>query len=286
MEFDCVVVRQNMLAELCGAGLWDSERNSEVIQTPPLTEFTPELLEKIRGKNVLIAGGYYNKSMKPILEAAKSVFVFYNSSDEPAREEHKFYQIEHADGFATWTANKVGIDASDFHFKIAKYLDDYQYGYPSEEALCFQNGVYVIDKSTDYEKLMSIGNIEQVIEAGRQKRISNMRIAEQRLKGALEFSVLVDKPCGALTAIGDSPIVDTCLLLAEKSKGGIGFLFRYDLAKNKTFISCRVNEQSGLDAGKIMQKLVGGGGSKPMGGGSIDGLIFPGEFFSERQLKS
>ena len=46
-------------------------------------------------------------------------------------------------------------------------------------------------------------------------------------------------------ALGDSPIVLSCIKLAQKT--GIGMLVRYK--DNKTFVSCRVTKESGDNAG-------------------------------------
>lgn len=78
-----------------------------------------------------------------------------------------------------------------------------------------------------------------------------------------------------LVAIGDSPIIMTCLLLTENSPSGVGLLFRYDLNTGKTFISGRSTKESSIDMGLLMRELIQGGGTRAMGGGSISKLLFP-----------
>lgn len=279
MNFDIVVVRQNMLAELYGAHLWKTYRGAELLLTPPITQMDQDLLEKIKGKNVLVVGGYYRENMEQIVASGKSVSVFYNSSDSViVAEGYKALLGTEYWGFVTWTAGVLTIQ-EDHVLKMAKYLDEYLYGYPSEKAMCFQNGVYVVDQDNDLDKLLTIKSnedVETTISKGKEKLVANRRIADQRLKCAksLTFKAGGDTYT-ALVSIGDSPVVDTCLLLAEKASSGIGMLFRYDLSTGKTFISTRTTKESGVDAGILMKKLVRGGGSKPMGGGSISGLFFP-----------
>lgn len=282
MNFDTVVVRQSMLAELYGAHLWHLHRGSDLLTTPPVTQMDQGLLDKIKGKNILIVGGYYRANMGPILEAAKEVTVFYNSSDaDESVSGYNFVTSLEFTGFLTWTVQQLGLqdDKASPVLRMAHYLDEYLYGYPSEESMCFQNGVYVIDKDNDLEKILTIKSIEDIeatIVKGKEKRINNRRIGEQRWKCAKQLTFKAgDETYSALVGIGDSPIVDTCLLLAEKSPSGIGMLIRYDINTGKTFISTRTTKESGVDAGILMKKLVKGGGSKPMGGGSVSGLFFP-----------
>jgi hypothetical protein len=277
MAYQLIVVRRNMLAELYGAHLWATHTNTEIFDTSALTEMTPDQLEKIRNKNILIVGGYFKSNMKPILAEAKEVTVFFNTSDlDDQQPDHKFITAEPLSGFLSWTIQQLGIVES-CTVQIAKYLDEYLYGYPSEESLCFQNGVYTIDKPSDLERLLTIQSnkdIESTIAKGKKKRVANLRIAQQRLEASKQFIVYFDgKPYPATVAIGDSPIVDSCILLAQQT--GIGILFRYNLAAKKTFLSCRTTKESGIDAGHLMKQLVNGGGSVPMGGGSINELLLP-----------
>ncbi len=266
MEFDTIVVRESMLGENYGAYLWNLHHGIELLKTEPITKMDDDLLDKIEGKHILIVGGYYRNNMEPILKAAKTVKVFDSTT-----------------GFLTWTVEQLEIKDETI-LTMARYIDNYQYGYPSEEALCFQNGVYCIDKDTDLDKILTIKSLDDinlVLINGKTKRISNLRLAEQRLKCSKQLSLKIeDQTYNVLVGIGDSPVVDTCLLLANKSSNGIGMLFRYDLLNNKTFISTRTTEMSEVNAGVLMKKLIGGDGTKSMGGGSIQGLFFPEQLFS------
>ena len=280
--FDFVIIRQNMLAEVYGAYIWQQFCACGIITTPPLVKLDESVLEKITGKNVLIVGRYYRNNMDEIVKVAKDVSVFFNESDElPKACNYACFKASKGQGFTTWTLDQTNYDEEHQHVaKIAEYLDEYLYGFPSEEALCFQNGVYTIDKPTDLEKILTIQGSEDIkstILRGKQKRTSNLRIAEQRAKCAAMFLFTLDDgdQFEALVTIGDSPIVDTCILLSEMSPTGIGMSFRYDVKNGKTLISMRVTKESGLDAGLLMSKYIGGGGSQAMGGGSISFLVFP-----------
>ena len=279
--FDVVVVRRAMLNEEYGAHLWKTLTGAEVLTTDPVVKMTESYLEQITGKRVLLVGGYYRDNMDPIVERAKSVFIFFNTSDD-VQPNSECVIAKEGVGFLMWTVKKLNIvDVVTNH--IAQYLDEYLYGYPSDESLCFQNGVYVIQQPTEVEKILTVkteDDITRVLEQGRIKRINNLRIAIIRLGNATEIAfTLRGVSHSALVVIGDTPIVDTCLLLAEKSQGGLGIMFRYDLEKKRTMISARATKESGIDAGQLMKALVKGGGSKPMGGGSVDELVFPGDFF-------
>lgn len=142
---------------------------------------------------------------------------------------------------------------------MARYLDDYLYGYPSEESLCFQNGLYAIDKDDDLDKILTIKSnedINAIIAKGREKRINNRRISGQRLKCVKQLTFKAGDE--TYSALGDTPVVDTCLLLADKSPSGIGMLFRYDINTGKTSISTRTTKESEVDAGLLMKNLVEG----------------------------
>jgi hypothetical protein len=279
MDYDLVVVRETMLVEVYGTFLWQKYLNKgNVIATKPITEMDNATVAEIKGKNILLVGGYYRENMSPILASANSVTVYYSESDIDETSHFLTYKVVISSGFASWMAQQLCIK-DELIIKIAKYLDEYAYGDPSEDSLCFQTGLYTIDKPKDLDKVASISsiqNVEDVIALGKSKRIANLRVADQRVKSSKELTVTVDnKPYKALVSIGDSPIVDTCLLLAKKSTQGIGILFRYDMSANKTFVSARTTKESGINAGQLMKSLVNGGGSRYMGGGSVSTLLFP-----------
>lgn len=286
MSFDIIFARKSMLAETYGGYLLkESCPESELFLTENITEFTPEMLTTIKDKNILIIGGYYRENIKEITRSATMTTVFYNSSDFPEflKNGSPSYSIiigtEHR-GFLSWVIRYLHIK-EDYIRLMGRYLDEYLYGYPSEESLRFQQGVYSIQRETDLEKILtikSVADVEDAIEVGSIKRFSNLRHAKQRLTTAYVYPIRYDgRLISATVSIGDSPIVDTCILLAEHT--GVGILFRYDLRNNKTFVSCRTTEKSDIDAGKLMKQFIGGGGSYVMGGGSVDGLKFPHELF-------
>ena len=275
--YDYVIARRNMLAEVFGAYLWSCTTKSEHIFTDPDVKMTDANLKLITGKSVLIVGGYYRDNMAPIINAAADVTVFYNASDDVIS--HDGYTVVRGtstSGFLSWTVNKLNVTLP-YVCRMADLLDQYLYGWPTEEALCFQNGIYTIDKPDDLGKLLSVlsdADIDAIIVAGRTKRIANKRIADERVKKSSVYTFNVNgTKYRAAISIGDSPIVDTCIALAVQT--GIGILLRYDLAAEKTFMSIRTTRESGIDAGKLAGDLVGGGGSMSMGGGQIGGLHFP-----------
>lgn len=252
-----------MMAEVYCANLW----KREILATPPITEMSKDLLQKISGRAILIVGGYFRQNMDAINKSAKSVFV---------------YESEEKDSFISWTIDALSkVIPNPITFKICQFLEEYLYGDPSEDSLNFQNGIYCLDGRTDQEKLESIqdmADIRRVLEKGSERRIANKRTAEHRLTTAVPITIKLDgSEYKALVAIGDSPIVDTCIVLAQNSPDGFGILYRYDLFANKTFMTCRSTTTSKVHAGKYAQEWSGGsgGGTKICGGASITGLVFP-----------
>lgn len=268
-----------MLAECFGAEVLRMYNGAIVVMTDPVVAPTHDLLDQITGQNVLIVGGYYRGKLSEFLAVAKSVTVFYNTSDTPDDVEHLILKASPNRGFASYAVETANTENKELLMKIAVWLDEYLYGFPSENSLKFQNGVYTLDAKTDVEKVKLIMNgtwaIEDVLDVGAVKRHQNLVVARERLEEAREYTVLGKK---VLVAIGGSPIVDSCILLSQRT--GIGMLVRYDQQKKRTFVSCRVTEASGEDAGAIMHAFINGGGSRPMGGGSIDGILSLDELFS------
>ena len=275
-----IVVRKTMLAECFGAEVLRTYHGVEVIGTDPLVAPTPELLQQVSGKDVLIVGGYYTKSLSEFVAVAKSVTVFYNTSDVPSETPHTIVRAESNRGFATYAVKKASVNDG-LLGDIAEWLDEYLYGFPSQQSLQFQNGIYTLDAPTDIEKLKLVidgkHDIVDVLERGAKKRAEhNLVIAGERFAAAKEYTVLGKK---VLVAVGGSPIVDTCLMLCKPT--GIGMLVRYDEEKQRTLVSCRVTEESGENAGTIMQQFIGGGGSRPMGGGSVPDILTLDELFAK-----
>jgi hypothetical protein len=279
MNFNTVVVRKQMLAECFGAHLWNKMSDIKIMVTDAVTEMNNSMLEEIKDKDVLIVGGYYKNNMKPIIYAAKNLTIFYNNSDKYNQSNDYIALVADKNkGFASWTVEQLKI-SDDYILRIADYLDQYLYGHPSEEALCFQNGVYMLNGVTDLEKIKTIKNhedIENAIEKGREKRINNLRIAKNRADWSTELPLKFNNNVyNVCVAIGDSPIVDTCIVLADRSSSGIGLLLRYDLKSKRTYLSARVKHGVEVNMGEFMHSLVGGGGSYVMGGGSVSGFVSP-----------
>jgi hypothetical protein len=296
MHPEVIIVREMMIAECFGAHLWSvaaelRDQPMHVLYTKAQVSLSESEMESIRGANVLIVGGYYRDHMPEIIAAAAKVWVFHNNSDEQMEGYETLLPRSATEGFASFalqsiTSEGVSLDNVETLKEVVGHLDSYLYGWPSEEAMCFQNGVYLIDKPTDLEKLLTIKTIQDVnstMQNGRLKRRANLRIAEQRLKWARAFNIAYGAKTlsiySVLVGFGDSPVVDTCRLLAEKSADGIGILVRYNLEAERTFFSVGTTERSSHDAGEIAKVLFDGGGSQPMGGGSLAGIINPLEFF-------
>jgi hypothetical protein len=211
------------------------------------------------------------------------VTVFLNSSDPIPDAWINPIRASENKGFLSWVLQeKIKTPVL---LQIGEYLDSYLYGWPTEEALAFQNGVYTLTGNSNLEKILQVQtqeDIAEVIEKGKIKRNANKEIAAGRVRDA---TTIMYQGVQVLVGFGDSPIVDTCIALAEKAPSGIGILFRYNLKDKRTFISVRVTEGNSLRAGDIAQVLIGGGGSHSMGGGSTDGLIFPEELFASKRAQ-
>lgn len=272
MEIDIVVIRQSMLPELYAGHLWKEHHGSTLLLTASVNQMDDQCLAMISDKSVLIVGHYYANSMDSIIEVAKSVTVFVSiESAIKSTESCRYITSDKYTGFLTWTIQQLGIQQQHI-IRIGQYLDQYFYGYPCEEAVCFRNEIFMIDK------LLAINDEQEVdtlVINGRTEMANN-----EVLKGYLRTAKEVDFTIGnntytALVGIGDIYVGDGCWLLAHNSTSGIGMLFRYDLSQNKTSISIRTTQKSGIHAGALLKKLVGGGGYPSMAGGSISKLLFP-----------
>jgi hypothetical protein len=212
---------------------------------------------------VLIYGGYYRENHENIVKSAKSVARVVQE-DEESKDWSESVELIRACP-CEWTIKnderKYGTDnkIEQHHDEIGRHLDNYLYRYPSENDLNFQNGVYVIDAPTDLDKvkkITSMNDIANCIEQGKEKRQQNERIAQQRLAR----STVIQKKFGddileICISEGDSPIVDTCFLLAKNSKSKVGALFRHDCSLDKTFLSVYCLEESGRKASKIAKRM-------------------------------
>lgn len=282
-----IVVRRTMLSELFGAELMRRYHKSKVIATDPLVVPTPELLAEVFGHNVFLVGGYYSKSLDMFREVVKSLTIFYNSGDTIDDGNHTIIKASPNTGFATFMLGFISPPTR--YCRIAQYLDDYYYGFPTKESMIFVNGVHAIAKSnslpeTDCSTVEMIPlmndfySIKNIEEAGTAKYKKNLAIAKSRLENAKQYSILGNM---ATVAIGGSPIVMTCLLLADVT--GIGILVRHDEKQNRTYLSCRTTESSGINAGDLMRRFINGGGSHNVAGGSIIGIqTLDDIFFNER----
>ncbi len=280
MSYDLVIARGIMLNEVYGAYLWRTHKKIDTLITEPITKLSLSNIEEtIKNKNILIVGGYYHDNMEPITASAKKVTVFCNSSDasELKQVNYEIIIAKEGKGFLTWTIDQLKI-TDPVTYGIIGHLDDYMYGFPSSADIYFQAGLHAINLPTNLDKLLTIKTLEDIIKTCEYGKTlpSNKETAQKRLDTAVEVELSYDeKKYGALVAVGDTHLVETCMLLAERSKSGVGILLRYDLKHGRTFFSCRVTKESSLDAGLIMFKLFKGGGSKSNGGASVDSLFLP-----------
>lgn len=278
-----VVCRDTIPCEIyCGHLIKSVFQDVNVIHTRAITKMGEEMLGTLKDKNVIIYGGYYRHSHKEILNVAKSVCCIVQNERLQNWDPHVFLFHDFA---CAWTIDRirkmVSFDGciTDKQVKIGDMLDEYMYNYPGEEAMNFQNGLYLIDAPNDLEKLKRVETEDKIahcIEEGRKKRLNNFMLAQERVKKA----ILLTKKIGGehitmLISEGDSPIVDTCNALAKASPSGIGALVRHDYHLERTYVSICATRDSGMEASTIARDWVNGGGSKFMGGGSIDGLAFP-----------
>jgi hypothetical protein len=293
-ENTVVVCRKNMLAEVyCGYIIQCCLPGIEIIHTDALTKMDDATLEKVRGKDALIYGGYYRgvENHKAILEKANSMTVVIQDEDMKNKKEWMEIVTLISGKPCEQTLNLLSLHFGEekektleriggtFHRRICHHLDMYLYDYPEDDDINFQNGVYIIDASNDLEKIKLIQSDQGVsacIEKGKQKCQNNLGVAQQRVNKSIEIQKLIGgKPIAIRVAEGDSPIVDSCRLLAKNSSSRVGAMFRHDIRLGKTFVSICCLKESGFEACTIAREWMNGGGSPFMGGCSREGLFFP-----------
>jgi len=194
---------------------------------------------------------------------ANKVKVFLNTSDTQYAGGYECIRATSGTGFVSYVTANMDNDENKV---VASHLDAYLYGWPSDDDCSFQYGIYSI-AGQNFEKVIETIEGEEpryIIERGSYAKNDKQAIAKNRLA----TSVII--PFGDYqikVAIGDSPIVETCGMLAQET--GIGMLVRYDLRKNKTFISIRIAlhmaDVNGIKAGELAHAIIGGGGSESMG---------------------
>jgi hypothetical protein len=294
-----IIIRKNILAELFAAHLLIKYKiYHEYILTDHITSLTEDILKRITGKNVLIFGGYYQKSLEPILAVVKTLAIVLSESTDPYKDAYKDREILQVYQSPPCTYALQSCNVDDIEKQMSLYIDDYLYGqHPNDEAMNFQQGIYDIDKPTDLEKLLSIQNkddIQLCLENGAIKRLNNQRQVKWRIEGAVEVKY---EGKAIMVSEGDYPVVDTCYLLAKLSPDGIGLAIRHHYKLNKTFLSvCCLKENAGELIKKLMNQIqqkyeleigrdaeenekASGGGSPFMGGGSCYGLYFYNKIF-------
>jgi hypothetical protein len=120
---------------------------------------------------------------------AKSVTVFLNESDPvPKDVSVNILRARECTGFLTYVTEKVDPEyKNDLLHRIATDLDSYLYGFPSENAIKFQNGVYLRPGSNHVESILSIKTMNdyiETVEMGKEKQKANLLVAQARLEAS------------------------------------------------------------------------------------------------------
>jgi hypothetical protein len=189
---------------------------------------------------------------------------------------HIIYVADECTGFATYSIETLGLDHQECYKIPAKHFDSYLYGFPDEATLNFQYGFYALEMKEDMDKFKAIIEHKDLIATmllnGQEIRLRNAGVTQARLENSTEVVVdYKDRTYKMRVAIGDSPIVDSCIKLADNATDGIGCLVRFDLQTRKVFYSIRKSARAdpNLRMGEFIREVFGcGGGSKIQAGGS------------------
>lgn len=279
-----IIVRSSILPEWYGAYLL--ENNYPEQYTVHVTEDITEPTEEMRKmKSILIVGAYYNNSLEKFGNDT-DISLFLNNGDSlvdikslKGNDMKKMldrldvsYANEDSGFLATFVLPKLKVD-DELHTFIT-YLDGYMFSRPTENMLCFTNGIYLQEGKNGIEKILNAyqkKTVDEIIETGRQKRIDNLFVARSRYRsGVVKQFQLGLVTVDAFITYGDSPILDTLLYALEESKADVAILVRPNMKLNKTFFTIRSSKK--FNAGKIAKKLFGGGGSSICGGASVNGI--------------
>lgn len=266
-RFDIVIVRSNMLAEVWSASLLQKQNVvTEVMYTSEQTRLTPEQLETIRNMNVLIIGGYYHASLAEINMVVSNLTSILQ--DSPVGYDSANVLLG---DICACVLDLCGLTQNAYASRIAVMLDGYLAGEFSDTNLNFQAGVYGLSDTNHVDRVTRLAecvNLNLIIEAGIGLRKPLKCTAAARAKTSVAISYGdISIQCAA----GDSPIVESCIALAELSPNGIGMLVRHNYKVNRTMISLYSNDS--INVANIAAKLVNGGGSAYMAGGSCEGLL-------------
>ena len=274
MRFDIIFIPTSRPQFIFGAALWTLFSGSGTICTMTMTD--DQLLELVKGKSILIVDAFlYEQSIARLLAEAKNVMIFFpEDNGNIVVDGYEYHNAKEGEGFATWSIKQTGCKDENL-IKKASYIDDVIYGFPSDDAIYYISGMHDIRMGDGAEIITN--EIPLVIAKGKIARTMNITIAQRRLFGS-KFMIYKTKSghtISALVAIGDCAILDTLLLLVEKSLSEIAILFDYSIATNETFIYLRVSKKSQLNADVLIKDWLGGHGTRALGKAVINRLIFP-----------
>lgn len=197
-------------------------------------------------------------------------------------------------GILTETVNLLPCDA--LTKRVAQMLDCNMYGYPTNDDLDFQTGLYDMAPATneaghpyDMEILRDIVSsakpeeaVKRTIERGCDKRRRHEAVVDARYAASKIMSIVVKGEKEALrvrVSVGDAPLVDSVRRLAIDT--GIGILVYYDLATNRTHFTMCCTAESERSALALLEKLVPGSiGAKFIATGSVVGMHTIDHYFS------
>ena len=207
----------------------------------------------------------------------KNKYKYILESDTQDTKNNVIYVADEHTGFATYSIETLGIEQECYKIMATRF-DSYLYGFPSEKTLMFQYGFYSLEMKEDMDKFKAITEnpnlIENILLIGQKTRLVNATITKQRLENSTEVAVdYQGKEYKMRIAVGDSPIVDSCILLADNATDGIGCLIRFNLQTKKIFYSIRKSAKAdpNLKMGDFIREVFGcGGGSKIQAGGAKD----------------
>jgi hypothetical protein len=306
-RFQFVIIRCNMLAEVYAARLLIKYGIvSEVIQTGQLTELPQCTLNAISGNNTLILGGYYRKSIGIIRNAvgiSAELMVICNDSNphewaiqgtpcaSAIRMIYSFIRKEdESKEQSELDLNSIIPGINEAEHIIANRFDDYLEGSYTEECLNLKCAVYNLPGCNLWEQcrylLSNCNNLQDLqglIQSGQKLQEPIMRQAKSIAETG---NYLYFNGLEIYYACAPTPIAEATMVLARKSKDGIGLLIRYNynpLDKDEnpntkqTFISIFSSGKHRAD--EIANKIVGGVGNAHTAGGGVADVLTPEQLF-------
>lgn len=282
MEKRLIIIRRSNLADFFGATVFQLCRGDLIAATDKLTEPDEKLINDIHQRNIFIVGNYFSGYLEKLQTHCNYLEVFYNHFETVDKEtEHTFFLAEKDRGFATYAVKSNSIKLEEikegsysFLLNIAEMIDEFYYGFPSEDTLDFYNGVLSLsDKTMDIEKLSLVTNeivpIDFVKKRGNEARSYNFPVIKARTNTAKD-SRICDKYT-VQVCLGKDNVLETCRALSEKH--GIAFLMNYDKDRKGTNIFCGVSRESNYDSREVLMDYIGNSnGTIALSSGFMPGL--------------